>query len=125
MPVVKKLIFVYNTNKIVVSGIFEGFQKLLKPQNQFCHLRSLTYGIFSEKRLCKKFRKSNGIEFQFLHKNQFLKQYRSKWLPKYQFPVVLMASESGLEIFLGENEIKQCENLSDLIDTIQERLTLY
>lgn len=82
-------------------------------------------GFFLKSDCGKNSKKILPLIFEILYKNEFLKQYRSKWLPKYQFPVVLMASESGLEIFLGENEIKQCENLSDLIGAIQERLTLY
>jgi hypothetical protein len=61
----------------------------------------------------------------FLHKDEFMQQYRSKWLPKYDFPVILSESNNGLEIFMTSEEIAKFEKVEDLILKIQERVKTF
>ena len=58
----------------------------------------------------------------FLHKDEFLKQYRSKWLPKYDFPIVLSEENDGLHIFITPDELNAFENSEQLMAKIKERL---
>ena len=58
----------------------------------------------------------------FLHRDQFLKQYKSKWLPKYDFPVILSQEQDMLEIFLSNVDITQAKDVEALIDLVQSRL---
>ena len=58
----------------------------------------------------------------FLHRDQFLKQYKSKWLPKYDFPVILSQEQDMLEIFLSNVDIAQAKDVEALIDLVQSRL---
>jgi len=66
--------------------------------------------------------KSTNLEMVFLHRDQFLKQYKSKWLPKYDFPVILSQEQDMLEIFLSNIDIAQAKDVEALIDLVQSRL---
>ncbi|MEZ8003347.1 MAG: GTPase, partial [Patiriisocius sp.] len=92
------------------------------PNTYKCDLCSLTFGVFFEKRRWKIFRKTTTLEMVFLHKDQFLKQYKSKWLPKYDFPVILSQEQDMLEIFLSNVDITQAKDVEALIDAIQSRI---
>ena len=58
---------------------------------------------------------------EFYHKDEFLKQFRSKWLPKYDFPVVLVIENEGLELFIDAQELNTFENAGQLIAAIKKR----
>lgn len=58
----------------------------------------------------------------FHHKDEFNKKFRSKWLPKYDFPLVLIAYDGGLEIFIDAPDLQALNTTQALIDTIAERI---
>jgi len=120
-----QLLFIYNANSGALSKLMDSAHKILQPSTYDCHLCALTFGKFSEKKKWKKFRKQSSVEMLFFHKDEFEKKYRSKWLPKYEFPVVLMASTDGLEIFLLKQELESLQTVSDLILAIEDRLAAY
>lgn len=120
-----KLIFVYNADATPISGFMESAHKLFKPETYACHLCALTHGVFVEKRQWRVFRKKSNIPFDFLHKNDFLNQYRSKWLPKYEFPLILMQIEGGIEIFMMASEIERFKTLSEFINEVEKKLMLF
>jgi len=117
-----KLIFVYNATSGSVRGYLDSLHKILSPATYDCNLCDITFGVFSEKSKWKKFRKSSTTEMIFLHKDQFLKQYRSKWLPNYEFPIVLSEENDGLHIFITPDELNAFENSEQLMAKIKERL---
>jgi hypothetical protein len=117
-----KLIFVYNANAIRSGSLMVSAHKFFSPNTYKCDLCSLTFGVFFEKRRWKIFRKSTNLEMVFLHKDQFLKQYRSKWLPRYDFPVILSQEQGMLEIFLSSVDIKKIKDVEALIDAVQSKL---
>lgn len=116
-----KLIFIYNANSGAVNALLDSAHKIISPKTYDCQLCDLTFGVFSEKEAWKKFRETSGIEMVFLHKDEFLKQYRSKWLPKYDFPIILSEEKYGLEIFMAAQELRTLELTSELIKEIQSR----
>lgn len=115
----------YNADATPLSGIIEGAHKLLQPQTYACHLCVLTHNPFFEKKLWKQFRKNTTIPFDFFHKNDFLKQYRSKWLPNYNFPIILAQLDSELEIFMSPTEIEGFESLKAFKNAIEAKLEVY
>ncbi len=127
MPV-DKLIFVYNANSGKLNAWLDSAHKIVSPSTYNCRLCDLTYGVFKENEEWARFRKSELInntvqQLQFLHIDEFEKQYRSKWLPQYDYPVILMAtSKNGLEIFMSAAQMNQLETTKDLIEAIKARL---
>tara|TARA_B100000795_G_scaffold64932_1_gene43996 strand:- start:18117 stop:18473 length:357 start_codon:yes stop_codon:yes gene_type:complete len=117
-----KLIFVYNATSGGVNSILDSVRKLWKPKVHECALCSLTFGVFSEKRYWKSFRKTSGIEMVFLHKDEFLKQYKSKWLPKYDFPLILSQEDQALHIFMANTDIASIDTVEALVSAIESRV---
>jgi hypothetical protein len=117
-----KLIFVYNATSGGTNSIVDSARKLWSPKTHECALCSLTFGVFFEKRYWKVFRKTSGIEMVFLHKDKFLKQYKSKWLPKYDFPVILSEEDHSLPLFMSNIDISSIETVSGLVSAIESRV---
>jgi hypothetical protein len=120
-----KLIFVYNANSGKVSAILDGLHKIVSPSTYNCNLCAITFGNFSEDKVWKEFREESEAEMKFYHKDEFLKQFRSKWLPKYDFPVLLSEENGELEIFIDAQELNNLENASQLITRIKKRQSEY
>lgn len=59
---------------------------------------------------------------EFLHKDEFKKQYASKFGYKFDFPVVLGTSNGNFEIFITKNELNGLANADELIRLIQSRV---
>ncbi len=81
----------------------------------------ITFGVFSEHAVWKKFREQSTTEMVFLHKDEFTKQYASKFGHKFTFPIILEASGDELELFLGPDELKTVENAQELIRLLISR----
>lgn len=147
---ISKLIFVYNANSGTINSLLDSAHKIISPQTYDCKLCDLTYGVFKENDEWLRFRESinknntpassdsrdanNNITLEFLHKDEFNNKYWSKWLPKYDFPIILSANESdmyndgfvsngGLDIFMSAADFKELTTTSELIGAIKQRLT--
>jgi len=124
---VEKLIFVYNANSGKVNALLDSAHKIVSPSTYQCRLCDLTHGTLKEKEEWVRFRESvittNFVqELDFLHKDEFEKQYRSKWLPKYDYPVILEATPNGLELFMSDKELQQLPTTERLIQSITTKL---
>ena len=67
-------------------------------------------------------KKSTDLEMIFLHKDQFLKQYKSKWLPRYNFPVILSQHKGALELFITTADIVKIKDVAGLVAAIKSRI---
>lgn len=118
----KTIIFVYNADSGKANAFLDSLHKIANPDSYNCSLCKLTHGAFSEKREWKQFRKSLDSETIFLHRDEFRKQYASKFGHKFEFPVILLTGENGLELLISSEELKSFENLQDLISCLKGRL---
>lgn len=119
------LLFIYNANSGAINGIIDTAHKLVSPETYQCELCDLTHGAFTEKKVWLRFRESVKTPMQFLHKDKFLKRYRSKWLPQYDFPVVLAATGGGLEVAISKKRLTELKTPEALIEEVQEVLRLF
>ncbi len=119
---IKKLVFVYNANAGIKNGLLDIAHKIINPGTYECNLCELTFGTFTEKSRWKKFRQDHTIEMEFLHKDEFLKIYASKFMPAYTFPIILELTAHDLDIFMGTIELNTFKETQELIDAIQNRL---
>lgn len=119
---IDKLIFVYNANAGALNALLDSAHKIVSPDTYDCSLCAMTYGVFTENKAWADYRKSSNVEMDFLHKDEFLKQYRSKWLPKYTFPIVLINDDSGQGVFITTEELNEIASQEDLIALVSERL---
>ena len=121
----QKLIFVYNADSGKLNALMDSLQKVVNPSSYSCKLCELTYGLMEEKKEWKNFRQSLDVETDFLHKDEFLKAYASKFGHKFEFPVILAQTDKGLEVFISKNEFSEIKDLEVLMETIKERMQLY
>ncbi|MCM4155836.1 GTPase [Gramella sp. AN32] len=118
----EKLIFVYNADSGKMNALLDSIHKTLKPKTYSCKLYALTFGKFSEKKNWKQFRETSEVEMEFLHRDEFKKQYASKFGYKFKFPVILVANNKGFELLVPSEEMEKIENEMELIEVIESRL---
>ncbi|MGB5698520.1 GTPase [Muriicola sp.] len=118
---IEKLIFIYNADTGLKNGLFDIAHKIFNPSTYECRLCELTFGTFREKRLWKNFRLEHTVQMEFLHKDEFLKTYASKFMPAYTFPIILEATAHDLEIFMTTKELKAMSDTQDLIAAINQK----
>jgi hypothetical protein len=117
----EKLIFIYNADSGLRNVLLDGAHKILSPATYECSLCALTFGAFTENKAWKQWRKDCDLEMEFLHKNEFLKAYASKFGHKFSWPVVLISSASDLEVLVSTEELNAMESAEDLIKLIGKR----
>lgn len=117
----KKLIFVYNADSGLRNALIDSAHKIFSPSTYQCSLCDITYGVFSEKNTWKEFRKDTDIKMDFLHKDEFAEQYKSKFGHKFTFPIVLLETGTALDVFVKTEELNALETSKDLIALIKER----
>ena len=100
----------------------DSLHKTIMPSSYNCKLCRLTFGFFNERRDWKRFRRDLNVESEFLHKDEFQKQYASKFGYKFEFPVILIQNNKGLEVFLSMNEFTRIDSLEELMGLIKKRL---
>ncbi|WP_228547279.1 GTPase [Nonlabens antarcticus] len=127
--IIEKLIFVYNAKAGKINAALDSAHKILSPSTYECKLCDLTFDVFKENEEWGRFRESvttttSVQQLEFLHRDEFEKQYKSKWLPKYDYPVILTATENGLEIFMNSVAMKQINTTTDLINNINSKIKL-
>jgi len=120
----QKLIFIYNADSGFRNAIIDGAHKIISPGTYECQLCEITFGAFKEREVWKKFRKETEIEMEFLHRDEFRKEYASKFGHKFTYPITLVVTEMGLEVFISTKELNGMTNANELILTIKERLEL-
>lgn len=118
----ERLIFVYNAFSGLHNGVLDSMHKFFSPGTYTCDLCRITHGVFSEKSDWKKFRKESKLEMEFLHLDEFRKQYASKFGYKYDFPVVLRSNGENLEILVASEEVAEIDSVTRLINVIKERV---
>ncbi|WP_297791864.1 GTPase [uncultured Eudoraea sp.] len=116
-----KLIFIYNANSGMKNSILDAAHKALSPNTYQCNLCDLTFDVFNEKKRWKQFREQEDWHMEFLHKDEYSKLYASKFGYKFKFPIVLLAVNEELQVFITTKELNELENTEALIDLIKKR----
>ncbi|SHJ48097.1 GTPase [Pseudozobellia thermophila] len=119
---IRKLIFVYNADSGLRNKVMDSVHKLLSPHTYECNLCDITFGVFTENKVWKKFRETRGIAMEFLHKDEFRKTYASKFGSKFTYPVVLAATDDALQLFVGTETLNGLEDSKELIALIEDQL---
>ena len=107
-----ELIFVYNADSGILNLLKDAAHKMLRPETYPCSLCALTYGAVSEKRLWREFRKGDGRNMRFLHKDEFEVEFGER----HEYPVVLEQDKSGcLSIVLSRQTLDALQDVDSLI----------
>lgn len=122
MKMPEKLIFIYNANSGIRNKVIDSAHKILRPSTYPCKLCDLTYGAFKENRSWREFRKESTFEMEFLHKDEFKRQYASKFGHKFDWPIVLSSSNEDFEVFISCDEMNGLASAKELIHLIHSRI---
>jgi hypothetical protein len=116
-----KLIFVYNAESGKLNALFDIAHKIIKPETYQCSLCALTHDALSEKKAWSDFKARTKLELEFLHKDEFEKQYAQTC----DYPVILEPSGPagtaiGFRTVIGSGELSRLKNVEELIKRIEE-----
>jgi hypothetical protein len=112
-----KLIFVYNANSGLFNSLTDSIHKIVSHSTHQCKLCSITFGTLKMKKDWKQFIENLSFPVEFLHKDEFLKQYNLKT----SFPSVFI-KEDKLKLLITSNEINNCKTLKDLKNLILSKI---
>lgn len=115
----RKLIFVYNANSGFKNVAKDTLRKIMSPDTYRCSICAITYGVLSERKEWKAFREKSELEMEFLHTDEFKKQYASKFGHKFTFPIVLEQNAGELQVFLTTQKLDELGSVQELIDLVQ------
>ncbi len=110
-------IFVYNADSGNLNAAFDLAHKIISPDTYECNLCMLTYGTFSEKKVWKRFRQEAKRDFEFLHKDEFEKKYKSR----YEYPVIVQQIGDDFDVVLARDEIDAIDDVEALIEILNAK----
>ena len=125
-----KLIFVFNADSGGAwAGLKDSLKKTFKKSTYECNLCAVTYGFFGQKKEWKNFVndlevpveqiKRDKFKFEFLHKDEFYKQYNVK---DAKFPSAYVDDGRELKIFISQKEMNAIKDIPELEALITKRL---
>ncbi len=115
-----KLIFIYNADSGPISLMKDFFHKVLKPSTYECNLCAVSFGNFGMKKEWKNYINNLDIPIEFLHRDQFLRQYNVKGA---KFPSAYLQRESELELFIPQDRMNEVQSVEELIKKVNEKLS--
>lgn len=115
----KKIIFVYNADSSLFSGITDSVHKIVSPGTYKCNLCKLTYGSVFIKKDWKEFIEGLSHEIKFLHRDEISKDHPELT----EFPLVLLQEGDNMKIIATPNEINQAKTINDLKQVVKTALT--
>ncbi|SHJ12212.1 hypothetical protein SAMN04488096_108164 [Mesonia phycicola] len=118
----KNILFVYKANSGKANAVLDSIHKIVKPETYSCGLCKLTHGIFTENKKWRDFKLETIHNLEFLHKDEFEKQYASKFGSKFNFPIVLLKNADEFELLVSAKELNTFKSTEDLITVIKERV---
>ena len=114
-----KLIFIYNADSGPISLMKDFFHKVLKPSTYECNLCAVSFGNFGMKKEWKNYIDNLDVPAEFLHRDQFIKQYDVK---NAQFPSAYLKTDSKLELFISQDEMNELQSVEELIRIVIKKL---
>ncbi|MFD2828597.1 GTPase [Leeuwenhoekiella polynyae] len=118
----QKLIFVYSAHSGNLNAYLDSLHKIVSPSTYACKLCDLTYGVFREREVWKKFREENHIEMKFYHIDEFRKAYAEDSKNFNEFPFILKEENKKLEMFLSVDALDTLKTDQELIGIIRTRI---
>jgi len=115
-----KLIFVYNADSSVFSQVSGAVKKIVTPSKYECNLCMITYGTVSMKDEWREFLDTLPFEKEFLHRDEFQKQYPE--LESTKLPTIFISPNNTLNPLVSADEIILQKNIKDLKELLIGRI---
>ncbi len=113
-----QLIFVYNADSGLFNTVTDIAHKIFSPQTYSCGLCALTHSYFSMRDEWKSFIESLGVDCQFVHRDEYIKEYDG---PEFSWPAILINQAGQLSVCLEAEDINSCNDLDELKAIIQKQ----
>ncbi|MEP0212296.1 MAG: GTPase [Cellulophaga sp.] len=117
-----KIIFIYNANSGLGNSMLDSAHKIFSPSTYNCNLCDITFGVFTENTVWKKFRKETDLEFVFLHKDEFEAMYKGANILNTSLPIILKEEGGKLNSFISTKELNAFGEAEDLIKAIKSKV---
>ena len=112
------LVFVYNADSGLVSTLLDIGHKIVSPQTYSCNLCALTHSTFSMRDEWKQFVAQLNCPIEFLHRDELAEQYGLRDVP---LPAIFLKTETGLQPWIGQEEINRCHSLAELKRLVEQK----
>ena len=115
-----KLIFVYNADSSVFSQVSDAVKKVVTPSKYECNLCMITYGAVSMKDEWREFLDALPFEKEFLHRDEFQKQYPE--LKSTKLPTIFISQNNTLSLLVSADEINIQKDIIGLKNIINGKI---
>jgi len=115
-----KLIFVYNADSSVFSQVSDAVKKVVTPSKYECNLCMITYGAISMKDEWREFLDALPFEKEFLHRDEFQKQYPE--LESTKLPAIFISKNNALSLLVSADDINMQKNVDGLKNIINGKI---
>jgi hypothetical protein len=115
----KELIFIYNADSGLSSGLKDYFHKAFRPSTYQCNLCAVTYGPLGQKRSWTNFTENLKIPVRFLHKDEFKEEFNKA---DAKFPSAYLNDNNGLKLIIAKEEMENVEEIVELKDLVYLKL---
>jgi hypothetical protein len=119
---IKKLIFVYNADSGLFSTVTDFAHKIVSPETYNCNLCKITYGNMTMKSSWKDYLDSLNYEKEFLHRNEFQKQYPE--FKEVALPAIFAWRQDQAKLLMSAEEINSVSDVETLKDKLSKKLDL-
>ena len=113
------LLFVYNADSGLFNTLTDIAHKVFSPDTYSCNLCMITHDNLSMRSEWKEFIEQLDIELEFLHRDEYLKQYK---MGDVKLPCIFSKDADGLSDFISADEINTSKSVDDLKSLIQGKL---
>lgn len=117
-----KLVFVYNANAGLGNSILDSAHKIFSPATYNCNLCDITFGVFKENAVWKKFREETDLKLEFLHKDEFKEQFPKSEVLNNSLPVVFALISGAVEVIMSAEELNAMKTAEELIRSMKKKL---
>lgn len=114
-----KLIFVYNADGGLINGMKDYFYKIFSPSTYDCNLCGISFGLGGMKKGWKKYIEGLPILVEFLHRDEFNKEYPNT---QKEFPSAWVKRNNELEILISGEEMNIPKTLEELMSLTNKKL---
>jgi hypothetical protein len=116
-----KLIFVYNADSGLANMLKDWAHKIISPETYACSLCALTYDNLGMRRPWREFIKGLGYEVEFLHRDEFAKEYGIADVP---LPAAFILQNGKPILWINCETMDTLNSLDDLQTLVTQKITL-
>jgi hypothetical protein len=113
------LVFVYNGDSGIASGLIHYLHKIVSPSTYECSLCALTYSPLGRRAAWERYLAALDMPVAFLHRDELRRRYPAT---TERLPAVFLDREGTLELVLGKVDLDACRDLDALTETLDARL---